>query len=148
MTDLSAVKESDYEESKATVEDFRQRLDEEFSLKRSEAKQTPKMREKSPSFYDVDESQISRRELNTSLSQTSDIKTAQKQDIESTRNEGTRIEKLQRVEPLNLQRDVDLMIMASETKPQLSTASRKSTTKENSVKSKYDDFMNFLDNVE
>ena len=106
------------------------------------------MREKSPSFYDVDESQISRRELNTSLSQTSDIKTAQKQDNESTRKEGTRIEKLQRVEPLNLQRDVDLMIMASETKPQLSTASRKSTTKENSVKSKYDDFMNFLDNVE
>jgi hypothetical protein len=38
MTDLSAVKESDYEESKATVEDFRQRLDEEFSLKKSEAK--------------------------------------------------------------------------------------------------------------
>lgn len=57
--DLSAVRESDYEESKATVEDLRHRLDQEFSIKKSDVAHTPKQREKSPSFYDdIDESNI------------------------------------------------------------------------------------------
>lgn len=55
--ELSAVKELEYEEtSKATVESYKRRLDSEFSLKQDYTKQTPKLREKSPSFYGVEES--------------------------------------------------------------------------------------------
>lgn len=113
--DLSAVKESELEESKVTVEDLRQRLDQEFSIKKSsQVDQTPKIREKSPSFYDVDESLISKRDAIVSLYSNS-VTDTQPKASESTRKPETKLDKINnRVEPLNLQRDVDLMISDSE----------------------------------
>lgn len=71
------MKESEYEESKATVEDLRQRLDQEFSIsKKSDIAQTPKLREKSPSFYgDLDESHISRHDASSHTTNNSVINT-------------------------------------------------------------------------
>ncbi len=68
-------------------------------------------------------------------------------DAESTRKEGTKINYAQRVEPLNLQKDVNLMIIEQQ-KGQVSRDISVRSKENSSVKSKYDDFINFLDNVE
>lgn len=100
--DLSAVKESEYEESKATVEDLRQRLDQEFSIKKSEVTRTPQLRERSPSFYDdIDDSRISKRDVTATEMSHNSVIDSRKTD-EQPRNEKTKVQSLQRVEPLNL----------------------------------------------
>jgi len=74
-------------------------------------------------------------------------------EAESTRKLDTKLDKLHRVEPLNLHRDVNMMIVESvqnngqSQKPKEQNISVRSKDIL-SVKSKYDDFINFLDNVE
>ena len=109
------------------------------------------MREKSPSFYGVDESMISKRDINTS-SYSNYVIDKKPEVSESSRKQEINLEKTHsRVEPLNLQRDVDLMIVESDTSAlaQNKRETHSIRSKDNStVKSKYDDFINFLDNVE